>query len=91
MDEEDIYTFKSECNKFQFSVKRTFLRKVHKPEIHSVYDLMAVYGMASYLHNTSAPAIIHLESGLVEYWMNGKSSNVEVAKFNHKFLDMLEE
>jgi hypothetical protein len=73
----DIYTFTTHDNKFQFSVKFSFYSKFFantslKPEQEQLYVLMNKYGMASYLHNSHGPAIIYKETGKMEYFINGK-------------------
>lgn len=54
---------------------------------HSVYDLMSKMNMAQSLHNPGGPAIIHLETGYQEYWINGVQLNKEdSAKMHHEMM-----
>lgn len=88
-------SFIANGKKFQFTVKIEFFKKV-SIDAWSVYELMSKFYMADYLHNPIGPAIIHLDTGHQEFWLNGKQVPEEVASkmrhtisFNNDLMDML--
>lgn len=88
-------SFIANGNKYQFTVKIEFMKKVDVTE-WSVYELMSKFQMANYLHNSIGPAIIHLDTGHQEFWLNGKQVSEETASkmrhtisFNNDLMDML--
>jgi hypothetical protein len=94
----ELETFKTSDGRFQFTVKGTFLHKCWEhPSQYDAYDLNSKFHLSEYLHNPSGPAIVHLGSGQVEYWLNGKKLTDEEGakishdyKFNNKLMEDLE-
>ena len=91
----ETHTFTSICGRFQFTVKGDFIKKCD-PNEFDVYDLMTKHQMASYLHNPAGPAIVHLHTGMTQYFVNGKQLNKEDAKkiehsykFNNKLMERI--
>lgn len=92
------YTFLSPCGRLQFVVKDTFLQSCPNPAAHDKYDLFTKFKLASFLHNFSGPAITHLKTGKIEFWLDGKPLSEEESKkmlhdynFGNKINDKLNE
>ena len=93
----ELFSFKTADGRFQFTVKGEFVRRCHNPNEYDSYDLMNQFYLSDFLHNPAGPAIIHLGSNIVEYWLNGKKLNDEEGKkishdynFNNKLMSDLE-
>lgn len=80
---------------FQFTVKNEFVKKVDVTR-WSTYELMSNYEMMKFLHNPNGPALVVLETGHKEYWLDGKKVEPETHErmahtdeFNEKMKDLI--
>jgi hypothetical protein len=91
-DNESV-TFFDSTGRFQFTVKLEFTRKVcSRPTEYDNYDLITLFKINRYLHNTSGPAIIDTVTKNISWWLNGNKLSKEDAErmvHNSKFHDVL--
>lgn len=71
-------TFTTNCGRFQFTVKKEFLDRADVA-LTPVYRVVTEYNLPKYLHNTTGPATVNLETGNVEYYKDGKHLSKEEA------------
>jgi len=93
MSNLDTYTFFECSGRYRFTVKMEFIyKRCSHPDKFDCYDLMIVYGMRQYLHNTAGPAIVDTKEKIDQWWINGSpvaKVHVERTIHHHSFHDKL--
>lgn len=76
---DEVITFKDCTKRFQFTVKKSIIPKSSKPEDYIKYlsnkttwELNKDLNLLYYLHNTKGAALVDLDTGVKEYYIDGK-------------------
>lgn len=86
----ECITFITGCGRFQISVKPEFVRKYGEGVLkEDIYNLNVRYNFSKYLHNPLEAAIVDLQYGVEQYFIDGRKLT-DKEWYNLRFYDDVE-